>query len=109
MTRLHLILYAILVVIIIVLGVDNEYLRSKPVNVEVDKSLQRKIDSLSIINSSLEIKINQYQNSIDLLSKKLIVKEKKVITLETTEDEKILAIDSLSSNELYIIFSGFKP
>jgi len=107
MNRLTIIGFLILFVVIIFLGVDNEFLRNKPV--QVDTSLQIKIDSLAAINYTLEGKIIQYKASLDSLSKRKAIKEQKIIYLKKSEDEKVLAIDTLSSNELYNVFAGFTP
>ncbi len=107
MSRLHLILFGILVLTIIVICVENEFLRNKPVKTEADRSLQRKVDSLSVINGALEIKISMYKERLIVLTRRIAVKEIKIITLKQSEDEKILAVDSLSSNELYGVFAGF--
>ncbi len=75
---------------------------------EIEGMNSYKVDSLLGVNKSLEGNIDTYLSKIDSLQWLIYKKENKIKGLKKDENEKIHAVDSLDSSELYLFFSGVK-
>ena len=69
--------------------------------------LEAQSDSIIEINKELDKKIIAYEEKVDSIQSVVKRRNKKITELKKSENEKILSIDSLGSNELVDLFSGF--
>lgn len=74
---------------------------------ENTKRLEAKNDSLYKNNLVLDEKYNTLQLKADSLQEKLSSTKQTIVQLKNKQHEKIIAIDSLSSHELFGFFSKF--
>ncbi len=72
-----------------------------------NQALEIQSDSITEVNKELDKKIIAYEEKVDSIQSVVHRRNKKINELKNAENEKILSIDSLGSNELVDLFSGF--
>lgn len=102
------IILAVLVFIGLTISTKNKDLDYGAID-KRNEIINRRVDSLMLVNKQLDIKLERYQLELDSIKKSITKKDIRIKDLKKAEHEKLLSIDSLSSHELFKLFSEFNP
>ena len=102
--------YLILIVILGFVGYNMFTMRDIRTNVEsfnqkID-SIQNDIDSIALLNSELDSKIESLHSEIELIDGDISRVQNNIYTIKQNTDEKVNNVDVLTFNELVEFFSN---
>jgi len=102
--------YLILIVILGFVGYNMFTMRDIRTNVEsfnqkID-SIQNDIDSIALVNSELDNKIESLHSEIELIDGDISRVQNNIYTIKQNTDEKVNNVDVLTFNELVEFFSN---